>query len=40
MSHFKNTSSDRSVSDILALFGLKTFSTGALEEEEEEEDSA
>jgi len=38
MLHFKNTSSDRSLSDILALFGrstmppwLKTLSTGALE---------
>ena len=38
MLHFKNTSSDRSVSDILALFGrstmppwLKTLSTCALE---------
>jgi len=38
MLHFKNTSSDRSVSDILAPFGrstmppwLKTLSTGALE---------
>jgi len=39
MLHFKNTSSDRSLSDILALFGrstmppwLKTLSTGALED--------
>ena len=38
MLHFKNTSSDRSLSHILALFGrstmppwLKTLSTGALE---------
>jgi len=38
MLHFKNTSSDRSLSDILALFGrstmppwLKTLFTGALE---------
>ena len=38
MLHFKNNSSDRSLSDILALFGrstkppcLKTLSTGALE---------
>jgi len=28
---FKNTSLDRSLSNILALFGLKTLSTGALE---------
>jgi len=40
MLHFKNTSSDRILSDILALFGrstmppwLKTLSTGALEAE-------